>query len=650
MILNKLSIKNFKGIKNLTIDFNGKNTNIYGENATGKTTVYDSFLWLLFDKDSSNRKDFNLKTIDKTGKEIHMLEHEVEAVIEFNNREISLRKVLEEKWTKKRGSAEQEFSGHETSYYIDEVPVKKSEYTAKINELIDENIFKLITNPQYFNVILNWKDRREMLLSICGDITDEQVINSRTELSDLTNILNGRSTEDYGKIIKEKIKNLNQDIEKIPVRIDELNHNKENIEKVDYEEIKVKIDVENVLLEKIEKDLTDSATIVEKHNEKLINISNLKSKLSNIERTMLIDNTKILVDSENKLSTLNVQKNGLEIKIDSLDQVIKNTEISIEKCVKDREDLVLKYNQIVKEGFIEPDEDDFKCSTCGQSLPTDDIKNKIEELKNKFKKNQFEQIEKINTEGASIKATRENLETKLEDYKSELQIVKETLENINKSIEQTKIDLENQKHNQEEIDYTKNPEYIKIQSDITILEEEINKPINDVSAELREQKQVIQAKINELNKILANKDVEEKTNARISELEQEERAIAEKIAELEGHRFLIEEFIKAKVDMFEESINAKFKVVRFKLFDTQINGGLNECCETLVNGVPYSDVNNAGKINAGMDIIATLIKQFGVKAPIFIDNAESINDLYNIDTQIIRLVVSRDSNLRVEVL
>ena len=149
--------------------------------------------------------------------------------------------------------------------------------------------------------------------------------------------------------------------------------------------------------------------------------------------------------------------------------------------------------------------------------------------------------------------------------------------------------------------------------------------------------------------MLNNRDVAERTRARIEELKAEERQLAAQISVLEGHRYLIELFIKVKVNLLEDSINSRFRTVKFKLFDVQINGAVVECCETMINGVPWADANNAGRVNAGLDIINTLSGHYGVSAPIFIDFRESVNELIETNSQIINLVVSQDPKLRVEV-
>lgn len=217
-----LRLENFKGIKNFKLDANASNVRVFGDNAVGKTTIFDAFVWLLFDKDSQNRKDFSIKTLDKTGKALHNLEHTVEADFLIDNTVIKLKKVYKEKWTKKRGNAVAEFTGHTTDYEVDGVPVNKKEYTAKVAEIVDEEVFKLLTSPTYFNEHLDWKKRREILLQVAGNVTDQEVINSKAELAKLNDFLSGKSIEDMKKIIASRKKNINEELDKIPVRIDEI--------------------------------------------------------------------------------------------------------------------------------------------------------------------------------------------------------------------------------------------------------------------------------------------------------------------------------------------------------------------------------------------------------------------------------------------
>jgi len=486
--ISNLKLKNFKGIKNLEINFEGKNANIYGKNATGKTTVFDAFKWLFFDKDSSDRKDFNIKTLDENNKPIHFLEHEVEAILLIDGVDMTFKKMLKEKWVTKRGETQQEFSGHETSYWIDEVPVKKKDYEEKINSLVPESLFKLITDPLYFNKQLKWQERREILTNISGNqITDEEILNANEEFKTLQQNLNGRSIEDYKKVIQSKIKELNNQKESIPIRIDELTN-----------------------------------TLVTEHN------------------------------------------------------------INYDELEKQKE----TYNQELKK---------------------------------------IETIEKIKMEMADI-------DTKLNETKVKIE------------------NIENEEAKNATIDVTAFPKYQEKLKEVNELQEIVDKLINGDTSEIQGRKNNIIDLINNIDKQLNERAIQERTKERIKELENEEENIANKVQELEAQQYQIEQFTKTKVELLESAINSKFEVVKFRLFDTQINGGLVECCDTLVKGVPYSDVNNAHKILAGLDIINTLIKFYQTSAPIFIDNRESINELYNINAQIISLIVTTDSQLRIEVI
>jgi DNA repair exonuclease SbcCD ATPase subunit len=235
--LMSLRLRNFKGQRDFLFEPNGNNASVFGDNGTGKTTLMDAFSWLLFDKDSTDKKDFAIKTLDENNNVMHGLEHEVEGLLEVDGKRIKLRKVYYEKWTKKRGSTQKEFTGHTTDYFIDDVPMKKGEYDDEVAKIADEEIFKLLTNPTYFNEQMDWKKRRELLLEVCGDLTDEQVIASNAKLAKLTEILNGRDVDKHRDTIKAQMKKINEEIDKIPVRINETQLGMPDIEGIDRDKL-----------------------------------------------------------------------------------------------------------------------------------------------------------------------------------------------------------------------------------------------------------------------------------------------------------------------------------------------------------------------------------------------------------------------------
>lgn len=418
MKLIQLSIRNFKNLKGLTFQPEGYDAVLYGDNATGKTAVYDAFMWALFGKDSQNKSDFEIKTLKPDGTPIHHLEHSVEVHLQLEDGELLiLKKTLREKWSKKRGYASASFTGHTTEHFVDGVPVPAKLYHQRIAGLMDEDLFRLLTSPHYFNLQLHWQKRREILLNLCGDLTDAEVIRSNEELKPLAAILDRRSIEDHRKVLAARKKEINRELERIPVRIDEVN------------------------------------------------------------RSLAV--------------TISDGEGGMETEAE---QMLEGLE---------------------------------SCPMCHQPLPPDQA-NKVREK--------------------ARLAHMQEREMRLEEARV--------------------------------------------------------------------------------------------SRKRISQLEADEKRLSEEYVALENILFLTEVFVREKVSMLESRINSKFKMARFKLFHRQQNGGLAETCETMVDGIPFGSLNNAARINAGLDILNTLSQHYGRKAPVFVDNAEAITSLIEIDSQTIRLIVS----------
>lgn len=641
--ISNLKLKNFKGIKNLEINFEGKNANIYGKNATGKTTVFDAFKWLFFDKDSSDRKDFNIKTLDENNKPIHFLEHEVEAILLIDGVDMTFKKMLKEKWVTKRGETQQEFSGHETSYWIDEVPVKKKDYEEKINSLVPESLFKLITDPLYFNKQLKWQERREILTNISGNqITDEEILNANEEFKTLQQNLNGRSIEDYNKVVASKIKDLNKEKEKIPIRIDELTNTLITEHDINYEELEKEKANCKVEIQKIDAEMTDIQTRAKENMKKADQLAAAKNELNTLKLKLETEHSKQQSEATIKLES---EKAILESRKRNLAAELEERKQKVEKAESSKQELYKKWDELLNTK-LEFDPNSFICPTCKREYPAE----KKEELKgtfiNNFNEHKESEKQRINKEGQALNSVIEENRNKIEEIQETIQKTEKELLDINTKLEENA----KEQSNIGPFDVTKLPQYQEKIKQVEELQTAISKIVQSDTTEISNKKAKLVDQINEIDKKLNERDTQEKTKARIEELEAEEESISQKVQELEAQQYQIEQFTKTKVELLENAINSKFEVVKFRLFDTQINGGLVECCDTLVNGVPYSDVNNAHKILAGLDIINTLIKFYKTSAPIFIDNRESINELYNINTQIISLIVTEDTELRIEVL
>jgi DNA repair exonuclease SbcCD ATPase subunit len=642
--LKQLIIKNFKGLKEFELNVNGKNADIYGNNGKGKTTLKDALNWLLFDKDSQNKKDFSIKPQDETGNPIHFLDTEVEAILDCDGKDVKLKKVFREKWVKKRGQEQQEFSGHETDYWCDDVPLKKGEYTAKIDNLVKEELFKLLTDPMYFNTQLKWEKKREVLFELAGaNISDEDVIFSNPGLKDLSGILGGKSIEDYKKILSARLKSLKEQLEKIPIRIDETV--KGMPQEIDLSVIEKELQEQNIALQAVESKLMNFEEAAKEYISKQQQLSNLQGKLQ--QRSLNLQN-----EANKAANDAILKKNELQSAISTLQSDIKSLVSENERYSSNIEELNKKIvalrEQWTEENvkkFVEPS--GLTCQTCGQDLPADIVGEKTEKLRAKFEKDKDIKLTGINTEGKANAERINNLNNLIEENQLKMVEKQESIDKYTTDLNAIPVVAA------VDVDLSSDGEYSSLVGQIKALQDDLQKPVEDNRAELKQSKATIESKITLLNRQLGSKDTIEKSKARIEELKQEQKETSQQKADLEKHDFLIEQFTKSKCNLLEESINKHFEFVRFKLFDKQINGGISECCETLVNTngsyVEFGSANNAGRFNAGLDIIRALNEFYNVSVPIFVDNAESVVELIPVNTQVIRLVVSdTDNELRIE--
>lgn len=627
MKLLKLKLQNFKGIRNSEFDFGGIDATIYGDNATGKTTVFDNLCWLLFSKDSLDRADFEIKTLEN-GKPIHKVNHEVEA--EFLNDDgnsFTLRRVYREKYSSPRGG-DTKLTGHTTDYFVNDVPVKEKEYKQYINDVIAEDVFKLITNPLYFNEQYSWQNRRKLLLEISGDIKDEEVINSRSELTRLAELLNGRTVDEQRKIVAAKKTAINKELDMIPVRIDEALRNKAALSA---SEEKLKADIK-VFDEAIKK-LDEQRSIIING----FNATEKRSKVDEINRRLKLRQSEVL-------STYTAEKQRLRGEYELLLNKLKAIESERDRYADraydlrgkiERENKRIETLQAEFDVFNSQKFDESICPTCKQPLPAD----KQAELEAEFNSNKANKLEEYQQLIESAKALKANYEEQ-----QELMAVK--ADGLINQIEQANSEYEvkfKEYKSYYETNIEDDPEYKGLKAELFLLELDDNddadtKEVARLESEIKELRSKQSALENELNKYTLNADIQK----RVIELENQQQKLATEKNLLDETSFLIDEFVKAKVDMLEESINSHFKYARFKMFNVLVNGNVEECCETTYKGVPYRSMNNAARINVGLDIINALTKFYNVTAPVFIDNAEAVTDFIKCNSQTIKLVVDAD--------
>lgn len=659
--IQSLKLKNFKGIKSQKVNFGDNQTNIYGGNGVGKTSVFDAFTWLLFGKDHLDQTKFGIKPLDSNNNTTDKLDSFVEAVINVDDEKITLSKTLREKWVKRRGAAETEFNGNETIYTWNDVPLKASEFNAKVNDIINEGVFKLVTNPLAFNS-LHWEKQREILIDVIGGVDDNSIVKQNKDFSALLNSLGNKSLEEFQREIKARIKKAKDEIKFIPTRIDEVLNNAP--EKLDFKAIEKEIESNHTKLSKIEEQIKDANKLKEeelkKQSEAWIKVIELETEIKTIEATIKSVAEANYREANVELSKLNVElkqnnedfesyKSAL-LKLESRKEIAELDVSVVERKIKD---LRAKWATENARTF-EFDESLSKCSACDREYEADKIESEKESQLAIFNARKTKRLLSINNDGKGL--THELKESKSELLKLTDRIEKGTkeIEKLDKDIKRLEIEIkeipESILSDFIEVEQEKQASSIKtINESIAKINDKINNSKDDNDDSLEMDANNIKGIIRELEKRLYAKEQIEQSNKRVAELEKEESNLATVILDLERTEFTIEEFNRAKIEMLESKVNDEFKYVKFSLFEQQVNGGEKETCQSLINGVPFSDANTGSKINAGIDIINTLCSHYNISAPIFIDNAESVDIIVGLESQYIRLIKNtEDKVLRIE--
>lgn len=650
VILKSISLVNFKGIRELSLDFAPNNTFIYGENGTGKTTLFDAFTWLLFGKDSTGRSDsnFNIKTLDENGKPILRLEHSVTGVLEVDGKEMRLKRSFVEKWVKPRGQEEEEMQGHKTAFSINDVVVStKAEYDAAVREICDEQVFRMITNPSYFVTCLGANEQKEMLLDMAGKISDEQVAEGNKDFAELLSKISGVSLAQYTREIAARKRAIKQDIESIPSNIETVRRLMP--EEQDWGSLEKELAEKKKSLAEIDEQLADiskaaraegdrKCELQRQINEKRLAIAQRESAIREDIRSK---NSAQYERMEELKTSLRQRENEKR----SLDRQYEDVSNSIVDVQKELDALREEFRRINAESVSFPD-GAFECPTCHRPLEIEDIESKQREMTEAFNLDKSRRLAENKQKGIARRQALDNLVAQCNGIIESQAEAKEQIEYI-----YTEIDTINH--------CTPEPVNAEplVESDSLIRSlkndiEELNNQLSmeaDLSdnTELLEGKKVLSEGIESLMKLLASKDMIAKSEDEIARLEEKRVVSNQALADLEREEFVATEFQKAKDGVLMERINGLFSITRFSFVDEQLNGGEKMACNCLVDGVPYADANNARKMNAGLDIINAICTAQGICAPIFIDNAESVNVLMPTLGQKVELRVSHDKELRV---
>ena len=640
MKIMSIVIQNFKGCKQAEYQLDGNSVTVCGANGSGKTTIFDAFTWLLFGKDSLDNAKFEIRPLDKDGKQIDNVEICVVATLEIDGKEVELKKTQRQNWVKKRGTQNPVLQGNVNEYEIDGYPRSEKDYKEYINGIVSDDLFKMLTNPAYFPN-MPWKEQRATIMKFASDVSDVDLATEDSRfkalIDDFSSAMNP-SADDVKNKYQKSLNELKKKQVELPVRIDEQSKNKVDIDVAELELLKNSL---NEQIADVKSKIADTDKQFEEYQNLSDGIMELKFAESDLVRKANEENIKARREIEDKIA-------DKKFLVKQKEKTISETKNLIDYAMKNIQEFNADLNKARDEWNAEKerefDENSLICPYCKQEYPNE----KKDELRLDFQFHKEAMLNKITDKGNKAKELLDNEKDTLERLKKELPEHEKSLEMLNNAIASLEKQLSELPTS---IDVTGTDEYKAIQSQLAEKEQAMSQmnSADEVRKSLNEELEDLQSQLTEAEKQIALSDNNVKIDERIEELQEEQRITAQKIADVEKILYLLDEFIKYKLDKISDSINSQFEMVNFILFKSQLNGGIAETCECQYNGIPFGSLNSAARIQCGLDIIRTLQRMYGVFVPVFVDNRESCTNIPTMDCQVISLVVSpTDKDLRIE--
>ena len=628
----RLVLENFKCHRNLVLTFNGGNTSIYGDNASGKTSIYDALTWLLFGKDSqgNGEKNMEVKPLSSDGTVAdHSAITVVEAELDVAGERIQLKRTYREVWSTKRGSDTETFDGNTSEYFVDGVPCKKFAFDERVRQMVPEDIFRLLTSVSYFAEDLPWQKRREVLFQMAGTMSDREILEGAPQFHALLEGMGKLCLEDYKKKLLAEKKGLVGTKTDIPARISECQKTVEDLSGLDFVAAKSRVE-----------QLSGRQT-------------EISAQLAALEHDALADNKRLEIrEAKLELDKLEGENQAFRVSqiagapdVGSLQNALRNCEAfydSKQRQLMSEQNAIAVYEKQIEESrtrWIAVHGEMFTggtCPTCAQQLPMEQLRQATESFE-ASKQSRLREIERTaESQKRFLAQTQEHIAALHEELctaQTQVSEARQALEAA-QGAQIVLVDMDGY-----------GAQKSAIEARIAALEQELSN-IFSGSYETRQQLQLelaeINAQIREANSICGKESALLYAQDRIALLREEAKNASACLEAVEKMLYMIEVYTRHKTRVVEEGVNRLFRIASFRMFREQANGGLEERCDVTVSGVPYSSLNNGMRINVGIDIINALSLFNGVSVPLFVDNAESVTKLECADTQVIRLVVSAD--------
>lgn len=655
--IEELHLLNFRGARDVRVSFTAGTNIVCGDNGTGKSTLMDAFLWLLFGKDAEERKDYEIKRLE-AGETLRRTDATVECRIDVDGQQNTLRRSLREVWSKPRGATEPVFKGNETEYTINDVPKKMSEFDAWVAEhLAPADVFRMLTDADCFPR-LKWEKQREKLFELAGGVDEEAVKASVDGLADLLARLSDKSLEDYRRELAARKRKLRKALEEIPARSDQTRLMIPTTDARDVWERKL-ADVD-ARLAALNREAADFAARERARGaearRRVEEVEALKTRMA--RRTAELRRAAI-EEAEKK----NEGRRQVEARLQDLQSAEATATRKLKDATAEVDELGLRINQ--KEEACErlraawyaesarPYTGDGVCPHCLQPLPEEmqrDNRRRFEESKN-------ERLSQIQTDGHRTKAEITRLEEEMKTAEARLDRAAADAFDAEASAEILREELAEMPDRVEPaaVDPMADEAYRAMAEELRALEADASQTSQASEPNGGE---AITARLATLNRErdtirrgLSDCDTADSLRAEIRRLDEEARTLAQQLSDVDRDEDTMRRYTRARIETVEQRVNSLFRTVRFRLFEYTNEGGEVDTCVPLVgdDGVPYPVANTAAQVWAGLEIIHVLQQHAGVSAPVFVDGAERVTHFPRMNHQAILLKVAQGVQpLRVE--
>ena len=656
IIFKSLSLLNFKGIRNLHVSFGENLTVISGRNAAGKTSIADAIMWVLFDVGYDGNK-LEPKTFDKNHEIIKEIPHEAELTLLVDGDQIVLKRSLSDAWKGDKCT-------NTYKYYVDGDVTTAGDFKKIVENICPDSVFRRISSATNF-CSLPWQKQRELLESLADQYTSQDITQGDERFDFVVEELKKKSIADLIHHIKYKRKEVQKQLDSVPVRLAELN--KSLPEAQDWDALsaeKTKLNDKLVELANKMQAIRIGGADKVRYDGILKKIEFAEKRKRNMEQGAMNLATEQATKHQSDVITTNIAVKKAQSLVDDLKATMRGyTESEIhakdkkEECERKVVDINNRLDELSKSRWSWNAEDGI-CPHCGQPLPAEDVERIKKESKDRFNERKSNASKKIQEEFNGIQQEYTDAKNILEKLDNDRMVTTNQLVKANKTLKEAefkKLEVDAEKPKTYEQILAEKEEYQQVVKEIADLQAELDEPSarSDENTEmlvgLEKEREPIGIRYNEVLELLATKETYDRISELIEKAKQDKESYQNQLDELDEKLDLANEYNKKSCQLLEENVNGHFSYVKWSMFTQDLDGNMKPYCECYHDGVPYSRLNGAAKVNAGIDIANTFSRFYQVSAPMVLDECESVNDpIYSGEQQQIRLKVTTDDKLKFE--